>query len=115
MHTDITMPMVEHLTNPNDLILNTAQMCDATHLQKFQISSMPLDEETVIQESVARAINQRKSTTVDGSSGTGQGQGHGDSMGDSMGDDVEWGIVRATCKLKGDGDSKESEQSIKTK
>ena len=24
-------------------------------------------------------------------------------------------VVRATCKLRGDGDSKESEQSIKTK
>ena len=33
----------------------------------------------------------------------------------SMGIVMMKAIVRATCKLRGDGDSKESEQSIKTK
>lgn len=76
MQTRITTPVVEHLTNPNDLILNTTQMHDATHLQKFRMHSTALDEETVIQESVARAINQRKSAKA-GSSGTGRGRGRG--------------------------------------
>ena len=67
---------MEHLTDPNDLILNTAQMRDAIHVQNFRIPSTPLDEERIIQESVTRAINQRKSAT-DGASGTGRGRGRG--------------------------------------
>ena len=60
IRTDITTPVVEHLINPNDLILNTAQMRDAVHLQRFRIPSTPLNEEIVIQESVAQAIDQWK-------------------------------------------------------
>jgi len=74
MQTAMTTPVVEHLTNPDDLILNTAQMRDATHLQKFRIPSTALDEEMVIQESVAHAINQRKSA-ADGTSRPGKGRG----------------------------------------
>lgn len=76
MQTGMTTPVVEHLTNPNDLILNTAQMRDAIHLQKFQIHSTALDEDTVIQESIARAINKRK-TAEAGSYGTRRGRGRG--------------------------------------
>jgi hypothetical protein len=63
IQTEIRVPVVEHRVDPDDLILNTAQMRDAVHVQKFRIPSTPLDEERVIQESVASAINQRKSAT----------------------------------------------------
>lgn len=76
MRTEKTTSVVEHLTEPNDLILNTAQMHDAPYVQKFRIASTPLDEERVIHESVARAINQRKSVT-DRTSGNGRGRGRG--------------------------------------
>ena len=76
IQTEKTTPVVEHLTDPNDLILNTAQMRDAIHVQNFRIASTPLDEERIIQESVARTINQRKSAT-DGASATGRGRGRG--------------------------------------
>ena len=58
-------------------------MRDATIIQKFRIPSIPLNEERVIQESVARAINQRKSVNeatshrVQGRGGRGHGLGQG--------------------------------------
>lgn len=76
MRTEITSPVVEHLTDPNDLILNIAQMRDASHVQKFRIPSTPLEEERIIQESVARAINQRKSAEIR-TAGAGGGRGRG--------------------------------------
>lgn len=86
IRTDITTPVVEHLINPNDLILNTAQMRDAVHLQKFRIPSTPLNKEIVIQESVARAIDQRKMAgeRASGSCG-GRGQGRGGQGGRGQG------------------------------
>lgn len=85
IRTDKTTRVVEHLSNPNDLILNTAQMRDATHVQKFRIPSIPLDEDRVIQKSVSRAINQRKSVNdatsqrVQGQGGRGRGLAQGSS------------------------------------
>jgi len=76
IRTDITTPVVEHLINPDDLILNTAQMRDAVHLQKFRIPSTPLNEEIVIHESVARAIDQRK-VAGERASGSRGGRGRG--------------------------------------
>ena len=77
---------MEHLINPNDLILNTAQMQDAVYLQKFHIPSTPLNEEIVIQESVVRAIDQWKvaGERASGSCG-GRGRGQGGQGGRGQG------------------------------
>jgi hypothetical protein len=55
-----TVKAIQHLNQPNDLILNTAQMRDAVHLQKFCLTSEPLDLEDVIMASAAREIKGRK-------------------------------------------------------
>ena len=70
----------------NDLILNTAQMRDAVHLQRFRIPSTPLNEEIVIQESVAQAIDQWKvaGERASGSRG-GRGRGRGGQGGRGQG------------------------------
>lgn len=43
-----------------DLILNTAQMRDAVHVQRFRIPFQALDEVSIIQESVAREVAAQK-------------------------------------------------------
>jgi hypothetical protein len=55
---------VEHLRNPNDLVLNTAQMRDAIYVQEYRINSQPLDAESVIQEGAARVIDARKTADL---------------------------------------------------
>lgn len=70
-----TAPVVGHLRNPGDLILNTAQMWDAVYLQRFRIPSTPLDEEAEVLRSVMRVIDQRK-VIVDGT-GLTHGPGRG--------------------------------------
>lgn len=60
MRTQRRAPVVLHVRNPDDLILNTAQMRDAVHLQKFRIPPPALDERAVIDASVRRVIDQRK-------------------------------------------------------
>lgn len=57
MHTTAT---VEHQENPDDRILNTAQMRDAIYLQTFRIPSVPPNQEEVILGSVRRFIDKRK-------------------------------------------------------
>lgn len=51
---------MEYLKNPDDLILNTSQICDAIHLQKIWIPPDALDEPAIIDASVCHVINQRK-------------------------------------------------------
>jgi hypothetical protein len=74
---------VEHLRNPNDLVMNTAQMRDAIYVQRYRINSQPLDVESVIQEGAARIIDARKTadlmsnepTNSRGRQGRGRGRG----------------------------------------
>ena len=79
---------VEHLQNPNDLILNTAQMHDAVHVQHYCINSEPLNANSVIQEGTARVIDAWKTadsmsneTATYGGRGSGRGCGHGHAQG----------------------------------
>jgi len=60
VRTQRRAPIVEHLRNPDDLILNTAQMRDAVHVQKFRIPPDALDEPAILDASVRRVIDQRK-------------------------------------------------------
>lgn len=53
--TQHTRPVVSH-SAPHDLILNTAQMRDAIHLQKFRIASQELDGDMVLTESAVREL-----------------------------------------------------------
>lgn len=59
--TNGTHSVVSHIDS-YDVILNTAQMRDALHVQKIRIPSEILDEETVITASVAREIGLRKAS-----------------------------------------------------
>lgn len=65
VRTQRRAPIVQHLKNPDDLILNTAQMRDAIHLQKFRIPPAVLDEPAVIDSSVRRVIDKRKKKKED--------------------------------------------------
>jgi hypothetical protein len=60
VQTEHQTSVVEHRRNPQDLMLNTAQMRDAVHLQKFRVPSTTINRESLLQESVAQAINQRR-------------------------------------------------------
>lgn len=64
VRSELTTPVLEHKSHPDDLILNMAQMRDTVHLQKFRQASIPVDDQAlnkIVHESVARAINMRKS------------------------------------------------------
>jgi len=76
--------VVQHLSNPDDLILNTAQMRDAIHVQKFRAPSVVPNERVTIQQSVARAIDRRK-PAAEGSSSAGRGRGRGRGRGAGAG------------------------------
>ncbi|THU99664.1 hypothetical protein K435DRAFT_818510 [Dendrothele bispora CBS 962.96] len=51
--------LIDHSHNPEDCFLNTAQMRNAKHVQKFRIKSPTLNPETIIIRSVAREIDIR--------------------------------------------------------
>lgn len=51
---------VAHSGAAGDLILNTAQMRDTIHVQQFHIPFQALDEDSIIQESVAREVVAQK-------------------------------------------------------
>jgi hypothetical protein len=64
------------------LVLNTAQMRDAVHVQHYRINSQPLDANSVIQEGAARVVDARKTadsmsndTATRGGRGRGRGRG----------------------------------------
>lgn len=58
--TTFKKDQVIHKGRDNDLILNTAQMRDAYHLQRFRIPSKSLDEERVVEASVGREVSAQK-------------------------------------------------------
>ncbi|KAF9550193.1 hypothetical protein CPC08DRAFT_613458, partial [Agrocybe pediades] len=60
VQTDKTVPIIEHTGDKGDFYLNTLQMCDTLHVQQFRISSIPLNEVQVIQQSVANVISKRQ-------------------------------------------------------
>ena len=84
--TSHKVPVVEHRGDLDQSILNTAQMRDAKHLQKHRIPSQPLNFETTILESAAKAVDVRKAANALGSSSKkkatpatrarGRGRGH---------------------------------------
>jgi hypothetical protein len=57
--TDQTRPVVSHIM-PQDVVLNTAQMRDAVHVQKFRQRSAVLDADQLITESAAREVVTQK-------------------------------------------------------
>jgi hypothetical protein len=58
--TDQTQPMVSHSKQPEDLMLNTAQMRDAIHVQAYRLRSPDLDEENIIMASAVREVAAQK-------------------------------------------------------
>ncbi|KAJ7932017.1 hypothetical protein B0H13DRAFT_1451673, partial [Mycena leptocephala] len=56
VRTDQTKAQIAHSTNPTDLVLNTAQMRDAVHLQRFRIDTPHLDSDTVILQSAVNEL-----------------------------------------------------------
>jgi hypothetical protein len=57
--TDQTRPAVLHIM-PQDVVLNTAQMRDAVHVQKFRQCLAVLDTDQLITESAAREVVTQK-------------------------------------------------------
>jgi hypothetical protein len=57
--TDQTRPVVSHIV-PQDIILNTAQMRDAIHVQRYRQHSEVLDADRIITESAAREVFAQK-------------------------------------------------------
>jgi hypothetical protein len=58
--TDQTQATVSHSKHPEDLMLNTAQMRDAIHVQAYRLRSPDLDEEGIIMASAAREVSAQK-------------------------------------------------------
>lgn len=58
--TDKTRKVVSHVNEPNDLVLNKAQMRDAVHVQRFRIDSDLLDADTITHASSINEVNLRK-------------------------------------------------------
>jgi hypothetical protein len=58
--TDQTQPLVSHSKHPKDLMLNTAQMRDAIHVQRYRLRSPDLDEADIIMASAAREVAAQK-------------------------------------------------------
>ncbi|KAF8204045.1 hypothetical protein BJ912DRAFT_841196 [Pholiota molesta] len=75
VQTSHTASVVQHLNNPNDQLLNMAQMRDAINLQNFRIPTTPLDEEAEVLKSVTRVINERKAAASGTNLARGRGRG----------------------------------------
>lgn len=58
--TDATEPIISHVRNPEDIVLNTAQMRDAAYVQRFRLQSPLLDEDQIITASAAREVALQK-------------------------------------------------------
>jgi predicted ABC-class ATPase len=55
--TTHTQPTVAHNRVPNDLVLNTAQMQDAIHVQGFRITSESLDLDDIVHQSAVNELS----------------------------------------------------------
>ncbi|KAJ6503838.1 hypothetical protein C8R45DRAFT_894926 [Mycena sanguinolenta] len=78
--TNLTQAQIAHSANPTDLVLNTAQMRDATYVQRFRINSDILDENTIIHQSAVNELEARKHRQMEESAG-GRERGHGRGRG----------------------------------
>ncbi|KAJ7874146.1 hypothetical protein B0H14DRAFT_3437824 [Mycena olivaceomarginata] len=58
--TTRTTTRVAHVRNVDDVVLNTAQMRDAIHVQLFRVDSTSMDREMVINQSAAKEVAARK-------------------------------------------------------
>lgn len=58
--TDQTQPLVAHSQHPEDIVLNTAQMRDAIHVQTFCLRSPILEENKIITASAGREVASKK-------------------------------------------------------
>ena len=55
--------VIHHVGDPDDLILNTARMRDAKHMQSLQVPIQPPDMNLAILEGAAREIRTRSDVT----------------------------------------------------
>ena len=60
--TGKTLPRIVHVS-PSDLILNTAQMRDASHVQRFRIQVEPFDRDWAIHSGATAELNAQKMKT----------------------------------------------------
>ncbi|KAJ7110547.1 hypothetical protein C8R44DRAFT_633975 [Mycena epipterygia] len=58
--TTLMRSEIVHSRNPHDIVLNTAQMRDAVHMQRFRVHSEALDFDTVVHQSAAKELKARK-------------------------------------------------------
>ncbi|KAJ7796457.1 hypothetical protein B0H13DRAFT_1674837, partial [Mycena leptocephala] len=58
--TDQTRAQIAHTRNIEDIVLNTAQMRDAIHVQKFRVAAETLDFDAVVLRSAAKELDARK-------------------------------------------------------
>ncbi|KAJ7823425.1 hypothetical protein B0H14DRAFT_2597923 [Mycena olivaceomarginata] len=58
--TNQTRAEIVHTRNVQDIVLNTAQMRDAVHLQMFRVQSETLDLNTIVHNSAAKELKVRK-------------------------------------------------------
>ncbi|KAJ7246704.1 hypothetical protein C8J57DRAFT_1438159 [Mycena rebaudengoi] len=57
---DQTAAKIAHLGRADDLVLNTAQMRDAIHVQRFRIDSPVLDLDEIVHRSAAREVDSQR-------------------------------------------------------
>ncbi|KAG1749271.1 hypothetical protein EDB19DRAFT_1629684 [Suillus lakei] len=67
--------VIRHVGDPDDLILNTARMHDAKHMQGLRVPVQPLDMNLAILEGAAREIRSRSDTTSGASMTSSAAQG----------------------------------------
>lgn len=58
--TEQTRARITHVRNIEDVVLNTAQMRDAVHVQKFRVDSEALDLDQIVYKSAADELAARK-------------------------------------------------------
>ena len=71
-HTPNTCPTIVHQGSPDDLVLNTAKMHSAKHIQQLCKTLIPLDMDWAIMEGSAHETDNQKSTQQSTSNPQGQ-------------------------------------------
>ena len=62
--TETTRPVIMHTNNPDSMMLNTAQMRDALHLQKFRVPSGGLQSDDILKTSAEAELSSRKAPSA---------------------------------------------------
>jgi hypothetical protein len=73
--TSKTKPVIHHSGDPGNLILNTAQMHDAKHMQGLRIPVRQPDMNLAILEGAAREVRTCTNDTISGASSSAHGRG----------------------------------------